>query len=181
MRLSYTPNPPAPKDDIEAAIIERIHQRRGPSGLIALDRTQLHAPLMADGFNAYFKALRTQNGLLPNIRELCFCRVAALTGAWYEWDIHAPIAAEAGVTEDVLTELKKADEGFVKGLDGRGQAVVGYADAMTLRSKVEQPVFDRLKEFFDEKGVVELTNSIAGFNCVSRLVVALDVGEKNSE
>jgi alkylhydroperoxidase family enzyme len=179
MRLSYVPNPPPCKSPEETAILDRILQRRGLSGLNELDRTQFHAPLIADGFNAYFKALRTQNGLPPQVRELCFIRVAALLGAWYEWEIHLPIAREAGISEDSVIELKRGDAGPIRGLDETSQAVVDLVDEMTLRTAVDEAVYDRVRQYFDEKEMVEMVNSIAGFNGLSKLVVALDIGEKN--
>jgi alkylhydroperoxidase family enzyme len=45
--------------------------------------------------------------------------------------------------------------------------------------QVPDAVFERVRKFFDTKEMVELTNSIAGFNGLVRFVVALDVGEKN--
>ena len=34
---------------------------------------------------------------------------------------------------------------------------------------------------FGERGVVEITATVAAYNCVSRFLVALDVGERNGE
>ena len=137
MRLEYTSNPPQCKNAEEEAILDRILQRRGANGLNELDRTQLHAPLIADGFNGYFKALRTQNGLPPNFRELCFCRVAAVLRCWYEWDIHYPILREAGIGEGSAADLKKGTSNHIHGLSQVEQAVVDLADAITLRAAVD--------------------------------------------
>ncbi|KAF2092551.1 hypothetical protein NA57DRAFT_69747 [Rhizodiscina lignyota] len=126
-------------------------------------------------------AIRTKNSLPPDVREMTFCRAAALTGAWYEWDIHSPIGLEAGIGDDVMKLLKEGKSlGEGPGsLDKRQRAVVEYTDAMTLSGKVPKAVFEAVRAHFNEKEMVELTASIAGFNTVSRFVVALDVGEKN--
>lgn len=50
MRLEYVPNPPNFTNEDDQAVVERILQRRGEKGLIALDRTLLHAPPVADGW-----------------------------------------------------------------------------------------------------------------------------------
>jgi alkylhydroperoxidase family enzyme len=50
---------------------------------------------------------------------------------------------------------------------------------MTLDVLVPDEVFANLKEQFSEKEVVEITATIAAYNCVSRFLVALDVGERN--
>jgi alkylhydroperoxidase family enzyme len=58
---------------------------------------------------------------------------------------------------------------------------MAYTDAMTLDIRVPDEVFASLKEQFSEKEVVEITATIAAYNCVSRFLVALDVGERNAQ
>jgi alkylhydroperoxidase family enzyme len=58
---------------------------------------------------------------------------------------------------------------------------MAYADAMTRDVHVPDAVFDRLKKNFSSREVVEITSTIAAYNCVSRFLVALDVGEKNTQ
>jgi hypothetical protein len=50
MRLNYIPDPPAFMDPSDQAVVERVKARRGEKGLIALDKTLLHAPPVADGW-----------------------------------------------------------------------------------------------------------------------------------
>jgi hypothetical protein len=50
MRLPYIPNPPEFTEEADKAVLERIKERRGEKGLIALDRTLLHSPPVADGW-----------------------------------------------------------------------------------------------------------------------------------
>jgi alkylhydroperoxidase family enzyme len=115
----------------------------------------------------------------PHIREVAFLRVAALTGAWFVWDIHYPIAREAGISEACLKVIK-AVEGDMAGLSDEQIAVLRYADAMTMGGETRE-IVERIRAFLGENGTVELTGCIAGFNCVSRFVVALDVGECNGK
>lgn len=65
------------------------------------------------------------------------------------------------------------------GLSQKQLAVVVYSDAMTRSVKVPDEVFAELKKYFSEQEVVEITATVAAYNCVSRFLVALDVGEKN--
>jgi len=183
MRLPYTPNPPHMNGTEEEAILSRILARRGDNGLIALDRTLLHAPAIADGWNAFMTAIRSRNSLPGDVRELVFCRVAALTGAWYEWDIHSPIARSEGLGDEVLEVVKGAKEmGAADGAPGLSElqtAVIRYVDAMTLHAHVADQVWQGVAKRFNEKELVELTASVAGFNLVSRFVVALNVDGRN--
>lgn len=74
-------------------------------------------------------------------------------------------------------ELKGSGE---KGLLTEKQwAVVRYTDAMTRDVRVGEEVFGELKRLFSEQEIVEITATIACYNCVSRFLVALDVGERN--
>jgi len=184
MRLPYTPNPPQMTEPEDKAILGRILARRGDNGLVALDRTLLHAPAIADGWNAFMVAIRNRNSLPGDLRELVFCRVAALTGAWYEWDIHSPIARKEGLGEAVLKVVKEGKEmgaqDSAPGLTELQRAVIRYVDAVTLHAHVPDLVWQSVAKHFNEKELVELTASAAGFNLVSRFVVALKVGERKS-
>ncbi|KAI1778676.1 AhpD-like protein [Hypoxylon cercidicola] len=185
MRLPYTPNPPAPANDDEAAIISRIQARRAPRPLQPLDLTLLHAPAVADGWNSFLGAVRTRTSLDARSRELAICRVAVCNEAWYEWGHHAPLAVAAGVSADAM-ELVKGELAAVTedarkavGLGDREWAVLRYADEMTRNVKVPEEVFAALRGVCSEKEVVEVTATVAAYNCVSRFLVALDVGERN--
>jgi alkylhydroperoxidase family enzyme len=50
---------------------------------------------------------------------------------------------------------------------------------MTLDVRVPDDVFGELKKHFSEREVVEITATVGAYNCVSRVLVALDVGERN--
>ncbi|KAJ9226781.1 hypothetical protein DTO027B5_1883 [Paecilomyces variotii] len=118
--------------------------------------------------------------LLPHIREIAICRVAVINSAWFEWDHHAPLLREAGMNEEGMRVVGDAQASGSEGVLNRKQnAVLQYADAMTKSVKVPDETFQELKDNFSEKEVVEITATVAAYNCVSRFLVALDVGERN--
>lgn len=79
------------------------------------------------------------------------------------------------VVRDAQTDFENVD-----GVLSREQvAVLKYTDAMTRTVAVPEEVFQEIKACFNEREVVEITATVAGYNCVSRFLVALDVGEKN--
>lgn len=67
------------------------------------------------------------------------------------------------------------------GLSEKEWAVLVYVDAMTKDVNVEDETFDEVRRFFSETESVELTATVAGYNCVSRFLVALNVGECNGQ
>ncbi|GAB7365555.1 hypothetical protein MBLNU230_g6627t1 [Neophaeotheca triangularis] len=189
MRLPYIPDDPQMPDSESQEIVQRVKDRRGGK-LIALDKTLLHAPPVADGWNSFLRSIRTQTTLPDSIRELAICRVAVLNKAWYEWHAHAPILEASGVLTAEGTEFIKTagvDEGSKRLveqedegrrlLDEKHWAVLLYTDAMTRGCVVPQGVFEGLRKSFSEREVVEVTSTVAAYNCVSRFLVALDVGE----
>lgn len=62
-------------------------------------------------------------------------------------------------------------------LNERHRAVLAYCDAMTIGVKVSADIFAGLRGWFAEQEVVDITATVAAYNCVSRFLVALDVGE----
>lgn len=186
MRLPYAPStPPASSPSSVADIYTRIAARRHPRPLIPLDLTLLHSPPVAAGYNAFVGALRTETIVPQSILELAICRVAILTGAVYEWNIHAALALKAGVQGQELSIVWRTRKGQIQaGEDELGEkeaAVLRYTDEMTVDVKVNDATFDDLKKHFDDREVLELTTVVAGYNAVSRILVSLDVGENNDK
>lgn len=134
--------------------------------------------------NSFLGAIRTKSTLSTSIRETAICRVAVLNKAWYEWGHHAPLLeACAGIKKEHLETILESLPHRVEGeeIDDKHSAVMAYTDAMTIDIRVPDDVMDRLKRNFNDREVVEITATIAAYNCVSRFLVALDVGEKNEE
>ncbi|KAB8072081.1 4-carboxymuconolactone decarboxylase family protein [Aspergillus leporis] len=184
MRLPYVPNPPPTESPDEADILSRVQARRGEKGLIPLDLALLHSFPVADGWNSFIGAIRTRTSLSQIIRELVICRVAVLNGAWFEWDSHSPLLKEGGFSVDAMDVVRDVQANFSrevqeKVLSAEEAAVLKYTDAMTKTVTVPEEVFRELKGYFNDREVVEITATAAAYNCVSRFLVALDVGEKN--
>ena len=192
MRLPYAPSTPSDSSSPTAAIYSRIAARRAPRPLIPLDLALLHSPPVADGWNSFIGAVRTQTLIDAPIKELVISRVAVLNGAVLEWNAHALLALKGGVSLEGLESVRRAeviskgrDDEVPKdgegGLSAREWAVLAYTDQMTKEVAVDEAVFERLKEFFTERDIVEITATVAAYNCVSRFLVALDVGENNGK
>ncbi|EFW17187.1 hypothetical protein D8B26_003932 [Coccidioides posadasii str. Silveira] len=183
MKIPYAPNPPQTSNDEEKAILQRVLDRRGEAGLLPLDLALLHSFPVADGWNTFLGAIRTRTSLPVDIREITICRVATLNEAWFEWKHHAPFLAGVGFTEGMMEMIKDAKtptDAELGALFSRKQAAVfRYTEAMTRTVKVPDAIFAEMKGLFSEKEIVEITATAAAYNCVSRVLVALDVGEMN--
>ena len=62
-----------------------------------------------------------------------------------------------------------------KAFDDRERTVLAYTDCMTRGIRVPDPVFAEVRRTFDDREIVELTATIAGYNLVSRFLVAMQL------
>ena len=164
----------APRD---TALVDAILKRRGGK-LINLDRALLWSEPLARGWNVFIGAVCRDLSVAPRFREIAICTVAAITGADYEFDHHAPEYVNAGGDPALVPRLRDpdraaADEAFSE--DER--LAIRYAAAMTRTVTVPQPLFDAVRARFSEQEIVELTAAIAAYNMVARILVALEVPE----
>ncbi|KAH7326256.1 AhpD-like protein, partial [Stachybotrys elegans] len=175
MRIPYVANPPPTSTPEEAAIVEAVQARRAPRPLQALDLALLHSMPVASGWNSLLGAVRTKTSLTDDIRELAISRVAVCNRAWYEWAHHAPLAVKGGVSQAALEAIKQETLGERPAeLNEKQWAVLLYTDEMTRNVHVKDETFDLLKSLFNNQEVVEITATVATYNCVSRFLVALD-------
>jgi AhpD family alkylhydroperoxidase len=159
---------------------ERPEHREAAAHIVAsrkklghLHRMLLHSPPIARGWIEMYDAVRWQTVLSGKLRELVMCQVAAINGADYEWAAHAPIALQEGATQaqlDALPDWSKADV-----FDAQERATLALCDAMTKHVHVPPEVFVAAKAVLPERGLVELVVTIAGYNCVSRVIEAFEI------
>jgi 4-carboxymuconolactone decarboxylase len=162
--------PVVPGSRPELAELEaRIRGARGR--LSPLYQVLLNSPLLAAGWEHLFTVIRQQTSVPPRLRELVILRIAVLNGADYEFEAHLPHALQAGMTRAAVDMLRK---GELRGSDTE-MLVLRYTDAMTRDLQVPDALFDELQRYFDDKTLVELTATIAGYNMVSRFLIAMGI------
>lgn len=153
-------------------LVDRIVAERG--SVLHLYQMLLHSPAVAGGWLNYLTSIRQLSTLPGDLRELVIMRVAAINGAPYEADQHAPIALKEGITQaqlDALPQWEGSDQ-----FNERERAVLAYTDAMTRHIQVPKAVFDAARQAMgSDKLMVELTATVAAYNMVSRFLEAMQV------
>lgn len=150
----------------------RIAAERGGE-VLHIYRMLLHSPVVAEGWLALMTAIRQRAILAGDLRELVIMRIAQLNGANYEAEQHRAFALREGVSEVQLDALEDWENSEL--FSPLQRAVLDYTDTMTLDVKVPERVFAEARKHFDERGMIELTATIASYNMVSRFLVALQV------
>ena len=155
-----------------AGLIATIKSERGGK-LLHLYRALLNSPPVAEGWLKLFTAIRQKTKLAGRCRELAILRVALLNGADYEYRAHVPFALQEGVTQEQIDDVPgwQLSDGF----DDRDRTVLAYTDCMTRGIRVPDAIFAGARRHFDDRELVELTATIAGYNLVSRFLVAMQL------
>jgi alkylhydroperoxidase family enzyme len=155
-------------------LLEAIKSRRPGGKLLNLDRMLLHSPNFTKGWNTMFAAIRGQLALPGKLRELPIMAIAVINKADYEWAQHEPEFLKAGGTKEQLAALKtlKADP---KLFDQAELAALQLTMEMTRDVQVKQATIDKVRSLLPDQQVIELVGTIAGYNMVSRFLLATGV------
>jgi len=165
--IPYADENKAPQD-----LVQTIKSRRKNGKLLNLDRMLLNSPEFAKGWNSMFAAIRQKLALPGMLREIAIMSIGVLNHADYEWLQHEPEFLKAGGTQAQLAALKKGDD---SAFDEAGKATLALTREMTRDVKVKPETLKRIRAVLPNDQVVELIGTIAGYNMVSRFVVATGV------
>ena len=169
--------PYLPQDVSEPAeLVAALRRRRGGT-LNEADRTVLHAPAFARGWNEIATAVRQQLSLSPKLRELAICAVGMLNDAAYEVDKHAPEFLKAGGRDAQLKALSDVAAASRDGalFDAAERALLALSLEMTRDIRVSDETFAAVAAVLPTQQVVELVGTIAFYNMIARMLVALEV------
>ncbi len=159
-------------------LVAAIKSRRAGGKLLNLDRILLHSPNFTKGWNGMFAAIRNQLSLPGKLRELAIMQIGVLNKSEYEWGQHEGEFLKAGGTREQLDALRAgaaASGGDPKLFDESERATLALTREMTQKIEVSDATMKRVRSLLPDTQVVELVGTIAGYNMVSRFVVATGV------
>lgn len=174
------PDPAEDGDPATAAAAAVLRARRG-GALSGLDRMLLHSPPVAEGWSALLGALRNQTALPAELTELVVLRIAVLNDAPFEWAAHEPAARRAGFSGEQLAALRTPDPPSAPVFSPVQALALRFTDASSRHVAVPDGLFAELRDHLDDRQVVELVATVAGYAMVSRFLVALQVPAAEGE
>lgn len=136
----------------------------------------LNSPPIAHGWEQMLSAVRNRNSLPADVRELVILRVAVLNRAPYEFDAHVPHALAAGATQGAIDAVRDVPLAHDAPLSQVQRLALRMTDAMTRDIEVPDELYDEVRRAFDAQGQLDLVATVAAYNMVSRLLVALQIG-----
>lgn len=171
--MRITPVDPGTRPEL-AELEARITAARGR--VSPLYGVLLNSPPIAHGWEQMLSAIRNHSTLPADLRELVILRVAVLNGAQYEFDAHEPIALAAGVPEKVIRATRQVPLSHGSDLPSNVRLVLDLTDAMTRDLVVPEPLFAAVRLEFTPQQQLDLVATVAAYNMVSRLLIALEIG-----
>ena len=117
---------------------------------------------------------RSGSPIDPVLRSSVMLRVSQINWCRFCVDINASLFAERAGSVEKLEALERWRESEL--FSKKEKAVLEYAEAITYPGQqVSDELMVRLRDFFDEDGIVELTGLVAFQNLSSKFNSALDV------
>ncbi|MDB5953987.1 carboxymuconolactone decarboxylase family protein [Ramlibacter sp.] len=153
---------------------ERILTARGR--ISPLYQVLLNSPPIADGWEQMLSAVRNRSSLPADVRELVILRVAVLNRAPYEFEAHVPHARAAGASEALIEAMRAVPLADAAPVSESQRVAVRLADAMTRDIEVPDALYEQVQACFGPQMQLDLVATIAAYNMVSRLLVALQIG-----
>ncbi|HVB06230.1 MAG TPA: carboxymuconolactone decarboxylase family protein [Acidimicrobiales bacterium] len=149
------------------AIVEVLHRVGGPFAIL------LRSPGLAQKVMAAGAQVRLGSILESKQRELTILAVAREKDGAYEWASHVETARKGGLGEETIEAVRHAAD--VSGLPDDDRDIVEYVRQLLRTNKVEQPLFDALRERKGERWLVELTATIGQYQYITAINNAFDL------
>ncbi len=132
----------------------------------------LNSPGLADHAHKLGAHVRFGTDFSPRLTEIAILVTARYWTAQFEWHAHARLARQAGLADEVIAAI--AERRTPVFADPDEQLVYDFCSTFYRNHGVDGGLFDKVKQRFGERGLVDLTGLIGYYSFVS---VTLNVFE----
>lgn len=148
---------------------------KSPDGMLEPIQMYAYSPTLLNGYGKLEQAVGKLTSLDKRARALGELKAAAVVQCEYCMDLGSQISRKWGLTDDELLALATYRTSDL--FDDRDRLVLDYAVAMTRTpADVPEALFTRMRGYFSEQQIVELTHIIALENLRARFNVAFGIG-----
>lgn len=130
----------------------------------------LRSPVLGRRLIDLFQYLRWDTSVPIRLNEFAILIIARQWRSQVEWFAHAPIAAKAGLSADIIADLKSGRR--PSGMAGDEAAVYDFVTELTTARKVSDETFARAKQVFTDQQIVDLT-AVAGNYVMVAMLLAM--------
>jgi alkylhydroperoxidase family enzyme len=133
----------------------------GPFGIL------MYSPGLAEMVCKTGAHIRLQSSLTMVERELAILSLCREKDAAYEWGAHVGTARKAGMREEAIDVMRSGAD--ASGLEPDERDIITYTRQLLRNNKVDQALFDALRERHDTRWLVELTATIGQYQYISAI------------
>ena len=135
-------------------------------------RAMAHNPELLEAFLSMNSAL-SRIKLDPKLRELAYYKTSQLNGCEYCSHHHRAFAKKAGLTDQQLADTARYETSDA--YDDLQRDVLRFAEEVTKNVRAGGELIGRLKARLSDRGLVELTLTVAIANLTNRVNEALEI------
>jgi 4-carboxymuconolactone decarboxylase len=140
------------------------------TGLGGPYNSMLRSPVLGQRLFDLFHYLRWETSVPIRLNEFAIIIVARQWRSQVEWYAHAPLAAKAGLSAEIIAELKAGTRPSAMAAD---EAVVyDFVTELTTVRKVSDKTFAKAKQVFSDQQIVDLT-AVAGNYVMVAMLLAM--------
>ena len=132
----------------------------------------IRSPVLGQLLFDLFHYLRWQTSVPHKLNELAILIIARQWRSQIEWFAHAPIAAKAGLSADILAELKTGQRPSKMADDEA--LVYDFVTELTTTHKVSDDTWSRARKAFNDQQIVDLTAVAGNYVMVAMILAATE-------
>ena len=130
----------------------------------------IRSPVLGQRLYDLFYYLRWQTSVPTRLNEFAILVIGRQWRSQVEWFAHAPLAAKAGLSPDIIAELKAGRRPATMAED---EAITyDFVTELTTTQKVSDDTFARAKKVFNDQQIVDLT-AVAGNYVMVAMLLAM--------
>jgi 4-carboxymuconolactone decarboxylase len=130
----------------------------------------LRSPVLGQRLYDLFYYLRWQTSVPTRLNEFAILIIGRQWRSQVEWYAHAPIAAKAGLSADIIAELKANKRPSNMAEDEA--LLYDFVTELTTTHKVSDETFARARKIFSDQQIVDLT-AVAGNYVMVAMILAM--------
>jgi 4-carboxymuconolactone decarboxylase len=128
----------------------------------------LRSPVLGQRLFDLFHYLRWETSVPTRLNEFAIIIIARQWRSQVEWYAHAPLAQKAGLSPDIIAELKANQRPSNMAEDEA--LVYDFVTELTTTQKVSDQTFARAKKVFSDQQIVDLTGVAGNYVMVAMML-----------
>ena len=130
----------------------------------------IRSPVLGQRLYDLFYYLRWQTSVPTKLNEFAILIIGRQWRSQVEWYAHAPLAAKAGLSPEIIAELKASKR--PSGMAEDEAVVYDFVTELTTTQKVTDETYARAKKVFNDQQIVDLT-AVAGNYVMVAMLLAM--------